>query len=43
MGMQYLPGFFLAGVDAVDDQALQANARGYVGYVLGSDSPEAAR
>jgi putative NADPH-quinone reductase len=43
LGMQYLPGFFLAGVDEVDDQALQANASAYVGYVLGSADHEAAR
>jgi putative NADPH-quinone reductase len=43
LGMQYLPGFFLAGVDEVDDQALLANASAYVGYVLGSAHHEAAR
>lgn len=43
LGMAYLPGFFLAGVDEVDDQALDANARAYAAHVLDSNGHGAAR
>jgi putative NADPH-quinone reductase len=36
IGMQYLPGFFLHGVDEVDNRALAQNAEAYRAHVLGN-------
>ncbi|MDM0078576.1 NAD(P)H-dependent oxidoreductase [Variovorax sp. J2P1-59] len=43
LGMTYLPGFFLAGVCEVDEQALEVSARDYAAHVVGSNGHGAAR